>query len=374
MTYNDYDVFISFKNTDENGNPTKDREIAAEIYRYLENEGLSVFFSNEDIKNGNDTNYSRVIYHALDTAQLLIVVGTTRQYIESEWVMNEWETFLGELNAQRKVGSIINVGYDTPIQEIPLQLRKFQQFNLSESDALTKLSVMVFNILKKKPIRPESITLGGKTINTRSEEIELKNKRISTIADLSWCLELVRLELSYNLITDLTPIENLTALRFLSLRGNKISNLFPLQRLINLETLSLYDNSVEDISPISSLTHLSSLLLNDNNISNLSSLTGLIRLKSLHASNNNITSIGTLGGLTNLCELGLSNNHIHDISSLRSLTNLTKLYLDGNPISNIDVILNLQNLKMLSIDKKTCNDEFLREFKARIPHCIVTIV
>ena len=39
------DVFISFKNTDKQGNPTKDAEMARDLYNVLEQPDIPTFFS-----------------------------------------------------------------------------------------------------------------------------------------------------------------------------------------------------------------------------------------------------------------------------------------------------------------------------------------
>jgi len=50
-----YDVFISFKDSDENGKDTKDKVIAHELYEYLTSKNLKVFFSSETFeKHGTD--------------------------------------------------------------------------------------------------------------------------------------------------------------------------------------------------------------------------------------------------------------------------------------------------------------------------------
>ena len=41
----DYQVFISFKNSDENGY-TEDRKIAEDLYQYLTAKGIKTFYSN----------------------------------------------------------------------------------------------------------------------------------------------------------------------------------------------------------------------------------------------------------------------------------------------------------------------------------------
>ena len=50
----DYQVFISFKNSDENGY-TEDRQLADALYQYLTAKGIKTFYSNVSGNNGNST-------------------------------------------------------------------------------------------------------------------------------------------------------------------------------------------------------------------------------------------------------------------------------------------------------------------------------
>ena len=89
----DYDVFISYKATDSNGNPTIDSEIARDIYDELKARKLNVFFSEVELRNRLAANYEPIIFHALQTSKIFILVGTKKEHVESVWVKNEWSRF-----------------------------------------------------------------------------------------------------------------------------------------------------------------------------------------------------------------------------------------------------------------------------------------
>ena len=44
-----FDVFISFKNTDKNGERTQDSFMAEELYEALKEKGINAFYSNKSI-------------------------------------------------------------------------------------------------------------------------------------------------------------------------------------------------------------------------------------------------------------------------------------------------------------------------------------
>jgi len=60
-----YDVFISFKNLDENGNDTKDKEIAYKLYKYLSSKKFKVFYSPETLKILGSDDWGETIQRAI---------------------------------------------------------------------------------------------------------------------------------------------------------------------------------------------------------------------------------------------------------------------------------------------------------------------
>jgi hypothetical protein len=81
-----YEVFISFKNLMPNGEPTRDSMLAREVYDYLSAKGLSVFISNVSLERLGISEYKKAIDDALDVAQVLVAVGTSRENLEWRWV------------------------------------------------------------------------------------------------------------------------------------------------------------------------------------------------------------------------------------------------------------------------------------------------
>jgi Leucine-rich repeat (LRR) protein len=83
-------------------------------------------------------------------------------------------------------------------------------------------------------------------------------------------------------LSTLSPLANLTALRRLNLSGNKISDISPLSGLTALEDLDLKGTIVSDVSALSGLTALKSLDLSYTNVYDVSALATLTVLKSLN--------------------------------------------------------------------------------------------
>ena len=183
------------------------------------------------------------------------------------------------------------------------------------------------------------------------------NYSISDISALEDLTALTRLELNSNLISDLSVLSNLTALTRLSLVYNRISDISALEDLTALTTLDLTGNSLSDISALEDLTALNSLTLGWNRkISDISALENLTALTTLDLLNNRISDISVLSNLTALKSLFLGGNSISDISVLEDLTSLKALSLGGNSISDISVLSNLTALEWLFLGGNSISD------------------
>jgi hypothetical protein len=88
-----YDIFISAKNLDNDGNQTKDCILADQLHDFLSAKGFSVFCSNKSLEQLGIAAYQEAIDNALDSVKDVIVVGTSKKNLESRWVRYEWSSF-----------------------------------------------------------------------------------------------------------------------------------------------------------------------------------------------------------------------------------------------------------------------------------------
>lgn len=119
-----YRVFISFKNTDLNGKPTEDSKIAEELYDKLIEEGINTFFSNQELNKKGDLNWDGAIDKALKQADILLLVTTSVEHLNSPQVRREWyEGFLSEIRSVNKPDSeLLTVVKGLAISELPYHL------------------------------------------------------------------------------------------------------------------------------------------------------------------------------------------------------------------------------------------------------------
>lgn len=174
------------------------------------------------------------------------------------------------------------------------------------------------------------------------------NRGIQDLSGIEHLENLGILQLHGNLITDISPLENLRQVWWLALDNNNIEDISPLAGLTNLEILSLYSNGISSIEPLANLLQLSRLNLDHNSVSDLNPLAELTNLRELSLEVNKVEDLAPLSGLKSLQRLNLIVNQIEDVSPLAELTDLIRLELYGNEISDISPLENLRQLQTFS--------------------------
>ena len=144
-----YDVFISYKELDEDGDRTPDSVIAQDIYRALTKEGYRVFFSRISLEGKLGVEYEPYIFAAINSAKIMIVVGTDYEYFDAVWVKNEWSRFL-KLIASGQQKTVIPVYKDMDPYDMPKELRALAAQNMGKIGAMQDLLHGVDKLLGKK--------------------------------------------------------------------------------------------------------------------------------------------------------------------------------------------------------------------------------
>ncbi len=89
-----YDVFICYKETDENGSRTLESVIAQDVYDALISNGYRVFFSRITLEDKLGQQYEPYIFSALNSSKVMLVFGFSYQNYNAVWVKNEWTNSL----------------------------------------------------------------------------------------------------------------------------------------------------------------------------------------------------------------------------------------------------------------------------------------
>ena len=90
-----FDVFICFKDTDDlTKKRTRDSVLAQELYSELTKRDFKVFFSRITLKEEHmGEEWEPYIFAALNSAKVMLVVGTSKENLDAPWVKNEWSRF-----------------------------------------------------------------------------------------------------------------------------------------------------------------------------------------------------------------------------------------------------------------------------------------
>lgn len=96
-----FDVFICYKETDELGNRTVDSVLAQDIYDHLTDRGFKVFFARITLEDKLGQEYEPYIFAALNSAKVMLAIGTNSEYYNAIWVKNEWSRYLSLMHNDR---------------------------------------------------------------------------------------------------------------------------------------------------------------------------------------------------------------------------------------------------------------------------------
>lgn len=153
-----YDVFLCHKSTTLVGEGyTEDYRRAAELYRVLTQEGYRVFLAPVDMENIAGENYEAGIYHALDTAKVMLVVCSDMAHLTSAWVENEWKRFLEMLDEDPAKHLVPLLYGEMSGQELPREFRArgLQGLKMGELGAMEKLLETVKKYVPKEDAAAE---------------------------------------------------------------------------------------------------------------------------------------------------------------------------------------------------------------------------
>lgn len=208
--------------------------------------------------------------------------------------------------------------------------------------------------------------------------LNLDASQITTLEGIQLCTNLEELYVTWNYLTDITPLGELTKLNTLDLSFNRIENIEPLSNLKNLEILNIRSNKIKDINPILGLRKLDDLIISgirevditglaklpnlkkldisSTKIKDISFIETMHQLESLDAGFNEITDFTPISKLIRLETLDISDNLIRDYSQITRLANLKKLDINRNKISDISFLNNLTKLETLDLSNNRIED------------------
>ncbi len=126
-----FDVFICYKESENDGSRTRDSLMAQEIYYQLTEQGRRVFFSRITLEDKAGTEYEPYIFAALNSAKVMILVTTSAEHANSVWVKNEWSRFLSLMRKDRSK-LLLPCYRDMDPYDLPEALSVLQSYDMSK--------------------------------------------------------------------------------------------------------------------------------------------------------------------------------------------------------------------------------------------------
>ena len=155
-----FDVFICYKESDDSGSRTQDSVLAQDLYYQLTREGFKVFFSRITLEGKLGTAYEPYIFAALNSAKVMVVIGTKPEYYNAVWVKNEWSRFL-DMMRKDKSKTIIPAYRDMDPYDLPDALSMFQAQDMSKlgfmQDLIHGINKLVGRKKEAAPVAPAPV-------------------------------------------------------------------------------------------------------------------------------------------------------------------------------------------------------------------------
>ncbi len=126
-----FDVFICYKETDNSGRRTPDSVLANDLYHQLTQEGFKVFFARITLEDKLGSAYEPYIFAALNSAKVMVVLGTKPEFFNAVWVKNEWSRYLALIKqGQKKM--LIPAYKDMDPYDLPEEFSHLQAQDMSK--------------------------------------------------------------------------------------------------------------------------------------------------------------------------------------------------------------------------------------------------
>jgi hypothetical protein len=185
-----FDVFICYKETAESGTRTIDSTLAQDIYYQLTNDGFKVFFAKITLEDKLGREYEPYIFSALNSAKVMLVIGTKKEYFEAVWVKNEWGRYLAIMKNDRS-RLLIPCYRDMDPYDLPDELAHLQAQDMSRIGFMQDIIRGVKKVVgKDEPSRGElrsSAEQPATIITTAAPSVEsLMTRGHLTLEDGHW--------------------------------------------------------------------------------------------------------------------------------------------------------------------------------------------
>lgn len=195
-----FDIFISYKETNQDGSRTKDSIEAQKLYEKLTLQGYKVFFSRITLEDKAGTQYEPYIYAALSSSKVMLTVCSSRENIESAWVKNEWSRFL-TLRQKDPSKTLIPLYFDMSKENLPEEFSVLSSQNIKQDDFEQELLRGIKKLIPTPIVLKERKKKRNKILS-RIGIVALLGIIIAVICSIPWLMKLPQYNAAMQLYYD----------------------------------------------------------------------------------------------------------------------------------------------------------------------------
>ena len=160
-----FDVFICYKETDNSGRRTPDSVLANDLYHQLTQEGFKVFFARITLEDKLGTAYEPYIFAALNSAKVMVVLGTKPEYFNAVWVKNEWSRYLALVKNSGGKKMLIPAYKDMDPYDLPEEFSHLQAQDMGKlgfmQDLIRGIKKIISADAPKAAVKETVVVSGG---------------------------------------------------------------------------------------------------------------------------------------------------------------------------------------------------------------------
>lgn len=236
-----FDVFLCYKETDDQTKErTRDSLDAQEIYYQLSQEGYRVFFSRITLEDKAGTEYEPYIFAALNSAKVMVAIGSKPEYFNAVWVKNEWSRFLALMRKDRsKLLLPCYKGMDP--YDLPEQLGVLQSYDMTRIGFVQDLIRGIKKMLEQKgsrnSVKEDSASSSTATIEGPNVNALLKRGQFA-LEDTNWDKAAQYFDQALNIDAEIAD-----AYLGLALANNKLKSPEMIEGLDNQKAISTFEQN-----------------------------------------------------------------------------------------------------------------------------------
>ena len=178
-----YDIFICYKESDQNGARTVDSVWAQNTYDALTARGYKVFFSRITLEDKLGTQFEPYIFAALNSARVMLAFGSCKENYNAVWVKNEWRRFW-KLAAADRTKVLIPCFKDMAVSELPDEFRGLQAQDLGKIGAMQDILRGIDKVFGRTTIPGASSAVSSSAV--AAQTAPLLKRAYMFLEDGSW--------------------------------------------------------------------------------------------------------------------------------------------------------------------------------------------